>query len=358
MLSIVTAALTALGAILYSMGGQYPWLAMGLWMAVISSLIVTDFLGVFRLNRGVGSFLMWCALGVSVIQFLLTWDGRNFGGHSAYWQLESVVNLLIFLQCVLLFQEKDARIFGWLAVMSLLQVVVAARYNRGAAFGGTLVVYSIVGLVALSLLSLYGQRYRGQRDSPDKKRHTRSRDAVQPIARWPLAAAEPEFTSLPCGGERIGIVPELFGRLSLIIAGGLLLATVIFYTAPRPRIPSFRGDSNRKVSVVGFNDKIELGGLGDMVESREEVMRVRLQDPSTRHAYQLQIPEIYLRGTAVNWYSDSGNHWHRLPPSAYNERARQLAQVGIGWRSANLWRRAAVAAKTSPPCGLANRSSR
>ena len=47
--------------------------------------------------------------------------------------LQTVANLLIFLQCVLLFQEKDERVYGWLAVMSLLQVVVAARYSRGVA---------------------------------------------------------------------------------------------------------------------------------------------------------------------------------------------------------------------------------
>jgi hypothetical protein len=316
LLSIVTAALTALGAILYSMGAQHPWLALGLWMAVISSLVLTDFFGVFRLRRSIGSFLMWCALGIFGFQYLRTWDVRIFGGHTADWQLDNVINLLIFLQCVLLFQEKDARIFGWLAVMSLLQVVVAARYSRGADFGGVLVVYSIVGLFALSLLALYGQRHRGQYAPRDNK-PLREQNEINSAARWPLAAAAPKFTSVPSGGERAGIVPELFARLSLIIVGGLLLATVIFYTAPRPRIPSFRGDSSRKISVVGFNDKIELGGLGEMMESREEVMRVRLLDASTRQPYQLQTPEIYIRGTAVNWYSQ--NQWHHLPPSAYRE---------------------------------------
>jgi transglutaminase-like putative cysteine protease len=316
LLSIVTAALTAMGAILYSMGAQHTWLALGLWLAVISSLVVTDFLGVLKLNRSVGSFLMWCALGVFVIRYLLTLDWRILGGHSPDWQLDSVIGLLIFLQCVLLFQDKDARIFGWLAVMSLLQVVVAARYSRGVGFGGVLVVYSIVGLFDLSLLALYGQRHRGQASTREKEQFG-SRDGNAWSARWPLAAAETEFTSAPSGSDRAGIVPEFFGRLSLIIVGGLLLAMVIFYTAPRPRIPSWRGDTNRKVSVVGFNDRIQLGGLGDMVESREEVMRVRLLDPSTRRPYLLQSGEIYLRGTAVNWYSE--NQWHRLSPAAYRE---------------------------------------
>ncbi len=259
---------------------------------------------------------MWCALGVFLIRYLVTWDGRIFAGHSATWQLDSVTNLLIFLQCVLLFQDKDARIFGWLTVMSLLQVVVAARYSRGADFGGILVLYSIVGLFALSLLSLYAQRRRGQFVSRIKRQRL-EQDGSDSPARWPFSVAESEFTSVSPGGERAGIVPEFFGRLSLIIAGGLLLATVIFYAAPRPRIPSFRGDTNRKISVVGFNDAIQLGGLGAMIESREEVMRVRLLDPSTRQPYQLQSGEIYIRGTAVNWYS--GNQWHRLSPAAYKE---------------------------------------
>ncbi len=330
LLSIVTAALTALGAILYSMGAQNVVLAMGLWLAVISSLIVTDFLGVFRLKRSVGSFLMWCALGIFLIQYLRTWDVRIFAGHSANWQLDSVINLLIFLQCVLLFQEKDARIFGWLAVMSLLQVVVAARYSRGAAFGGVLVLYSVVGLLALSLLALYGQRPRGQLAPRDRKLLT-ERSGNDPPARWPLATAEPEFFSLPSGGERAGIVPELFGRLTLIIAGGLLLATVIFYTAPRPRIRSWPGDTNRKISVVGFNENISLGGLGNMIESREEVMKVRLLDAATSQPYPLQSSEIYLRGTAVNWYSR--NQWHRLPPSAYRE--GQAVTLELDGRSIN-----------------------
>ena len=80
LLSITTAVLTAPARILYSMGRNNPWFALGLWMAVISSLVVTDFLGIFPLNRNVGSFLMWCALGIFVVRYLVTWDVRIFAG--------------------------------------------------------------------------------------------------------------------------------------------------------------------------------------------------------------------------------------------------------------------------------------
>ena len=153
----MTAALTALGAILYSMGAQQSWLAVGLWLAAVLSLVVTDFLAVLRLPRNAGSVLMWCALVIFLAYFFLTWDGRMLVGHSPDWQLQSVVNVLIFLQCVLLFQEKDARAYGWLAVMSLLQAVVAARYSRGVAFGSLLIAYTVVGMFVLALLAMYAQ---------------------------------------------------------------------------------------------------------------------------------------------------------------------------------------------------------
>ena len=148
LLSLVMAAMTALGAILYSIGSQHTVLAVGLWMAAILSLVVTDFLAVVRLPRNIGLVLMWAALAVFLPQFLLQaiGSGRAHLGHSPDWQLQTVANILICLQCTLLFQEKDARTFGWLALMSLLQVVVAARYSRGVVFGSYLMlIYGAIG---------------------------------------------------------------------------------------------------------------------------------------------------------------------------------------------------------------------
>ena len=137
--------------------------------------------------------------------------------------------------------------YGWLAVMSLLQAVVAARYSQGVAFGGLLIAYTIVGIFALSLLVLYSQwgRHRGQvegragtvgrrvRQPRTDDRHARA----GPAARWPLAAMPSSFTSAPAGSGRSGVVAELFARLALIAVGALFLAAVIFSTVPRPGFP-------------------------------------------------------------------------------------------------------------------------
>ena len=227
---------------------------------------------------------------------------------------------------VLLFQEKDARACGWLAVMSLLQAVVAARYSQGVAFGGLLIIYSIVGIFALSLLVLHSQwgRHQGQgrvgHDPPSRDGGPKPAPLGTTSARWPLIAMKASFTSAPAGTGRSGVVAELFARLTLIVIGALLLAAIIFSTVPRPRLAAWRRDSRKILATVGFNDQITLGGLGETIESREEVMQLKLVDPATHQVYPMR-DEVYLRGSVVTWYAQ--NHWRRTPPANNSETDRQ-----------------------------------
>jgi len=107
------------------------------------------------------------------------------------------------------------------------------------------------------------------------------------------------------------VVPELFARLSLTAFGALVLAGVIFYTAPRLRLSAWHGESRQVLATVGFNDQITLGGLGETIESRQEVMQLKLLDKASGEVYPLQN-EVYLRGSAVAWYAHG--HWRRAAP--------------------------------------------
>jgi protein-glutamine gamma-glutamyltransferase len=306
LLSVVTAGLTAMGAMLFAMGSQRPWLAMTLWLAAVVSLVVTDFLDAFHLPRSAASLIMWAVLLIFMPEFLLqySWDDR----------LRSISSVLIVLQMTLLFQDKDPRVYGWLAVMSLLQAIVAARYNQGVVFGLLLIVYSICGIFGLSLLVLYSQwrKYHGPQEPRNRPAPPQASPAGR-ISRWPLAARSTRFTSDPSGSSRSGVVAELFARLALVGLAVLLLAGIIFYAAPRYRLSAWRGDSSQVLSTVGFNDQITLGGLGTTIESRQEVMQLKLFDKATREVYPLRDEEVYLRGSAVRWYSQ-GNWRREAPP--------------------------------------------
>ena len=287
-------------------------MATAFWLAAVISLVVTDFLRAVRLPRNLASLLMWGVLAVFLPYFVLqsSWHGR----------LQTVASILFCLQMTLLFQEKDARAYGWLAVMSLLEVVVATRYSQGVAFGGLLILYTIVGIFALSLLALFSQQATaGERRTPELDARR-----VPATGRWPLAGKPSSFASVPAGSGRSGVVVELFARLALIAIGALLLAAIIFTTAPRPRLPAWRGDSTRTVATVGFNDQIELGGLGETIDNPQEVMQLKLEDPATGKVYPLrdEVYEVYLRGSVVAWYSR--NRWRRGRPLRRDAAGRAL----------------------------------
>jgi protein-glutamine gamma-glutamyltransferase len=337
LLSIVTAALTSLGAMLFAMGSQSPWLAMSLWMAAVVSLVVTDFLGAVRLPRNLASLAIFGMLFIFAPNFFLqtSWDNR----------LLAVAGILVVVQVTLLFQEKDSRVYRWLAIMSLLQAVVAARYSSGVGFGLVLIAYTIVGMFDMSLLALYSQW--GRHGAWSREQGARSHPkGIPPCSVLPA----PCFTSAPAGSGRSGVVRELFARLGLIAFGALLLGGIIFYTTPRVRLSAWRGEGRRALSTVGFNDQISLGGLGETIENPEEVMQLKLFDKATGEVYPLRS-EVYLRGSIAAWYSQ-GN-WRRGPPpnsveADADEAARSRKRhAEAAFRRGENWRQARMEEETN-----------
>ena len=151
LLQIHVATMACLGALLLGMGQRNP--ALPLWMltAAITSVWVTDVTGWFRLNRAVTN------VAAVVAFFIFLWQLSELRG---LVRILAIGNLLVYLQIILLFQEKEPRTYWQLALLSLLQVVVAAVFRQTALFGLLLVVYLFVGLSALVLLFLYRERRR------------------------------------------------------------------------------------------------------------------------------------------------------------------------------------------------------
>ena len=142
----------------------------------------------------------------------------------------------MYLQLILFFQKKDVVIYWQLAIISLLQVVVAAGFNHGAKFGILLVLYMIVGMSALgAVVSLLAV------EPIPAQRRIAAACAAPVGCRWPLLAAESAFSSSAAGSSRAGIVAELFMRLTMMAAGVLVLTLVIFLTVPRLGRPAWKG---------------------------------------------------------------------------------------------------------------------
>jgi hypothetical protein len=126
MLPSAVAMVAALGVIMLGMGQRDLQLSVVALLAVGASFVLTDMTGWLRLNRTVANVAALAAVGVSINDFL------RFDRDT---QLLAVANLLVYLQIVLLFQEKAPRVYWQILVLSLLQVVISAALNLGALFG-------------------------------------------------------------------------------------------------------------------------------------------------------------------------------------------------------------------------------
>lgn len=280
------ATLAALGTMLLGMGQRDPATPLAVLIAAIASVWLTDFTGWFRLNRTVANL---AAVGAVLLAL------RDLSGLAGMAQILFIARLLFYLQIILLFQKKDSRAYWQLAMVSLLQVVVASAFNQGVWFGVMLIVYLLASLSALTLFFLHRERLRYQ-PSP-----TATRPEPLPPARWPLAAQPSAFSgsTTPVRGS---LGRELLGRLAAMAVATLLLTVLLFFTVPRVGSDVWRGAAIAQRHAVGFSDEVQLGELGQIIQKPDEVMRLRLTDLDG-DLYPVQ-GGVYLRGAVLNFYRE------------------------------------------------------
>jgi len=300
LLQINMATLATLGTLLLGMGQRSVALPLLVLVAAVSSVWLTDALGLLKLNRAVANLAALVAVIVSLRQLFL---------HGGQVQLLGLANLLVYLQVILLFQEKDLRSYRQLVMLSFLQVVVAALYSQGFWFGVVVVVYVLVGISGLTLLLAlrqWEQHRGGAEPSPGEP---------QPGGRWPLSARQPELSATPAGQRHAGVVRELYLRLGFLGLGTVALTVVLFLTVPRLGQSAWRGAFTRTRHVIGFSPEITLGELGEILQSREEVLRLSLSEPRSEAPYRVR-GDLYLRGSVLTDY-DRGK-WKNTMPSPYS----------------------------------------
>lgn len=291
LLQINMATLATLATMLVAMGLRSPMMPLGMMVAAVLSVWLTDLTGRFSLGAGLANLARIGVLAYSLATLRL----------ERHALVMDVARLLVLLQVIVLFQKKDARTYWHLAELSLLQVVVAGLLTQGMMFGLLLVVYLLVGLSALAFLFLYQERNRCQPTEPP-------RTAAPAGSRWPLVDQGPVFTGGAPG--RLGVERELFGRLLKLAVASLILSIVAFFAVPRLGHGAWKGNGRSIRATVGFTDRVRLGELGRVIENPQEVLRIAFQDEATGKLYPVH-GDVYLRGALLTLYDDG--EW-RFPP--------------------------------------------
>jgi transglutaminase-like putative cysteine protease len=287
------AGLTVVGTLLLGLGQDNPMLPVLSLFAAVTSIYFTDTLGWFRLHRVVANLAALGALFISMREFDV------FGGNSGT-QLRAIANLLVYLQFVLLYQQKNQRVYWQLAVLSLLQVVVAAALDLQVGLGLLLVIYMLTALSAMSLLFIYSQIEAAERAPVDAAEV----DWGLPLVWSPTAPPQTLRT-----WSRTEIQRGLLGwgflrRLAGIGVATWILALVAFFATPRLGNAVWRGPQHGGARSVGFSREIRLGQMGEILKSEAPAMRLKLTDEAGGRVQLENAP--YIRGVVLSAYWSEG----------------------------------------------------
>jgi len=289
LLQACVALLAALGTALLGMGEQNAVLPAAAATASLASFVLTDRLGLLRPPRWLTNTAMLAAL------FLVASEVFRYQGTM---QVLVVANFLVYLQIILQFQKKDVRVYRYLLVVSLFQVVSAGAYYQSFPFAFLLTFYLAFGMAALVLLTIYEQALRTPQIAATDNAPS-SRDANG--AAFLLQPAE--FAAPASRGGLVELNRSLLIRMLLLAGGTIAFAVLLFIAVPRLSGGAWQGAGGRMVRGIGFSNQMRLGEVGSLLEDPSPVMRVQLEDAFTGTPVS-HGGAIYFRGASFARYAD------------------------------------------------------
>src|SRR6266567_8490675 len=187
--------------------------------------------------------------------------------------LDATVRLVLFVMLVRLFSAQKDRDHYLLAVLAFLMVLSAAVLTVDSTFLLALAGFVLVGVATFILMEMAHSAQR----SPVLARELGVHHAYRKLS----------FTVA-------GIAPVLL--LLIFVGGGL-----IFFVLPRVSGGYLSAYTGAKDLTSGFSDRVELGRIGEIQQSKTVVMHVQV-DGDTAGAFLLK-----LRGVALNNFD--GHNW-------------------------------------------------
>ena len=318
-LQLNTTALAVTGAVFLGLGHESIVMPLLLAAGAIAAFTLTDVLKWIRLNRLAANLVALVAVAWSLKDFFDT-------GRGSEQQLLAIANMLVYLQVVLLFQDKTPRLYWQLLVLSLLQAVVAAALGLGPLFGLLLAPYVLLALAHLLLLCLH-------HELAAPKTLARPGAAAEP---WRALLAPPVVSA---GGNPAEELESAFGgrriarQVVALGAATLLFTAVFFYATPRLSDAAWQSGRGRG-AVSGLANEVRLKESGSIQLSDQVVLRALLTRLNDRQPVVV-VGEPYFTGSTLTEYrvEDGVSRWvmgprpSRAPMATSNAARRPLTNV-------------------------------
>ena len=196
---------------------------------------------------------------------------------------------LVYLQIIYMFRTKTIETDWWMFCLGLVQVMVGSVISQTDSVGVMLLCWAIFALWVLGLFSL-------QREA----------ERARPKAGAGVAGASPPDAEPYPGLLNLPFLVSAF-RVTLTT---LALGGVIFLAMPRrPGMArSFRGQGHAQ-HLTGFDDEVQLGQLGEILENDSVVMSIELFDEHGNRITPGADWEPLWRGATMSRYENS--RWER-----------------------------------------------
>ncbi|HET6851307.1 MAG TPA: DUF3488 and transglutaminase-like domain-containing protein [Pyrinomonadaceae bacterium] len=234
---------------------------------------------------------------LSIPLFYLDWHYQKAMGEPAErLGVTALAHLIVFLSAVKLLQVKKDRDWVFLYLISFFEVLLAAGLSFSPVFLGTLTLYLLCGLCAVTAFEIQKARR--------SLAYTETRLLVPPDSRV-----------FKKDGRRSWRTTEA-ARLPFVAIALLLfifaLALPLFLIAPRSGAAALTRSGGGLSNFIGFSENVTLGQIGTLKQTDDVVMRVRVEENDSAR-------ELRWRGVALDEFTGSG--WKK------SVQARQPAPV-------------------------------
>jgi len=253
--------------------------------------------------------------------------GFSEAGFAAEGRLLAGAHLLSYLVWIALFQDKHGRQYWWLMALGVMQVAVGAILSHDPFFGVMLLFYVFLSLWTLSVFSLYQARYgfeiAGQASVTAAVSAASSKGRPADVN---YAFGQPDEVR---GAIQLDPHEEWVNRRFVmgVVTTSLLsifVGMIFFVLIPRLWVgkeydfedrasPGFR-------RVTGFTDEVQLGEIGQILESNERVLEVRFFKAESMESLDVEeisrnlgYEEPLFRGSVMGSYENG--RWHVLDQS-------------------------------------------
>jgi protein-glutamine gamma-glutamyltransferase len=226
---------------------------------------------------------------LSIPLFYLDWQfQKSLGEPAERLGVTALAHLIVFLSAVKLVQVKKDRDWVFLYLISFFEVLLAAGLSFSPVFLGTLTLYLLCGLCAVTAFEIQKARR--------SITYAETRLLVPPDSRVFRKGGKRSWRSTEAAR-----LPVVAVALLLLIFG---LALPIFLMAPRSGAAALTRSGGGLTNFIGFSENVTLGQIGTLKQDDAVVMRVRVEDPEPPQG-------LRWRGVALDEFT--GKAWRKSP---------------------------------------------